>query len=282
MDNNFKDLDMVLDCEEYAKEIKATLKHKTTTKRISGGILKTKTLLKTGNDFGKPAGTYVTYELEEVAGVRQLTNDFNEELKRLLGKFSKLLVVGVGNDTLLSDSLGPKTIKMLDIPEGKTKKLFTLCPSVEGVTGIDSFSVVKTIVGLIKPDKIIVVDSLSTRKISRVGRSFQIATSGLTPGSGCGKREQMELNYESLGVPVIAIGVPLVLHIKLLILDLFNEKIKDFSAVADILSDKAFTDLNGVIMAPKEIDLLVNYCSKIISSVLNELVQNSNKFNPKN
>lgn len=271
MDNNFKEFDMVLECVEYAKEIKLTSKHKTTTKKISGGVLKTKTILKPENAFNKPAGTYVTYEVEELANVRQLTDDFSEELRKLLGKFLKLLVVGVGNDALLSDSLGPKTIKMLDIPEGKSQKLFTLCPSVEGVTGIDSFSVIKTIVGLIKPDKIIVVDSLSTRKIGRVGRSFQIATSGLTPGSGCGKKEQMELSLNSLGVPVIAIGVPMVLHMKLLILDLLNEGIKEFSSIAGILSSKNFTDLNGVIMAPKEIDLLVNYCSKIISSVLNSL-----------
>lgn len=271
MDNYFNDFDMVIDYLEYAKEIKLTQKRKTNSKMIGDGVIKTKTILKRDNEFGKPEGTYVTYELVGTENFSMLVKDFGEELKKLLGKFSKLLVVGVGNDSLLSDSLGPKTVKMLDIPEGKDKRVFTLCPSVEGMTGIDSFAVIKSIVGLVKPDKIIVVDSLSTKKIGRVGRSFQIATSGLTPGSGCGKLEQVELSSESLGVPVIAIGVPMVLHIKLLIYEMFNEGIKDFSLVSDILSTKVFNELNGVIMAPKEIDLLVEFCAKIISSVLNGL-----------
>lgn len=274
MDNYFNDFDMVVDYLEYAKEIKLTQKRKINSKMIDDGVIKTKTILKPDNEFGKPAGTYVTYELVDTENFSILVKDFGVELKKLLGKFSKLLVVGVGNDALLSDSLGPKTVKMLDIPEGKDKRVFTLCPSVEGITGIDSFDVIKSIVGLVKPDKIIVVDSLSTRKIGRVGRSFQLATSGLTPGSGCGKLEQVELSSESLGVPVIAIGVPLVLHIKLLIYEMFNEGVKDFSLISDILSTKVFNELNGVIMAPKEIDLLVEFCAKIISSVLNGLTQN--------
>lgn len=234
-------------------------------------FIKTKVKLDSDNEFGKPKGTYITYDIKNEQDTKSLIADFRKEMKKIIGRASRVLVVGIGNDILLSDSLGPKVVNNLDINADGKNKFYKFCPNVASNTGIDSFDIIKSVVEITKPAIIIAIDSLASRNFNRVGTSFQISDSGIIPGSGCGKRNQFVLNKETLGVPVVAIGVPMVVHIKSYIYEVLSSIKMEQTNLLNILSDEKLNALNGVILAPKEIDIILDFCAKIILGVLNGL-----------
>ncbi|MDR1917589.1 MAG: GPR endopeptidase [Christensenellaceae bacterium] len=133
-----------------------------------------------------------------------LPNLISGKLQRLLPKKSRVLVVGLGNDRFVADSLGPKVLSFINTGE----RLMTFEPNVKGITGINSVDAIKQIVKLCKPNCVIVIDSLVSVSADKIGTNYQIATSGITPGSGIG-RDNKRLDEDFLGVPVLAIGVPI-------------------------------------------------------------------------
>lgn len=234
-------------------------------------FIKSKVKLDANNEFGKPKGTYITYDIKNEQDTKSLIADFRKEIKKIIGRASRVLVVGIGNDVLLSDSLGPKVVNNLDINTDSNNKFYKFCPNVASNTGIDSFDIIKSVVNITKPEIIIAIDSLASRNFNRVGTSFQIADSGMVPGSGCGKKNQFMLNKETLGVPVIAIGVPMVVHIKSYLYEVLSSINMEQTNLLNILSNENLNALNGVILAPKEIDIILDFCAKIILGVLNGL-----------
>lgn len=234
-------------------------------------FIKTKVKLDANNEFGKPKGTYITYDIKNEQDTKSLIVDFRKEIKKIIGRASRVLVVGIGNDVLLSDSLGPKVVNNLDINTDSNNKFYKFCPNVASNTGIDSFDIIKSVVNITKPEIIIAIDSLASRNFNRVGTSFQISDSGMVPGSGCGKKNQFMLNKETLGVPVIAIGVPMVVHIKSYLYEVLSSINMEQANLLNILSNENLNALNGVILAPKEIDIILDFCAKIILGVLNGL-----------
>ena len=178
---------------------------------------------------GKPMGKYVTIEVptlrENISSVCENTRKIlTDELKKFINleKNHTVLVVGLGNRFVTPDALGPKVIDKLLVtrhlygvlPEEITKNMHSLCavaPGVLGITGIETGEIIKGIADKVKPDIIIAIDALASRKTSRISTTFQLADTGIVPGSGIGNKRK-GLTRETLGIPVIAIGVPTVIE----------------------------------------------------------------------
>ena len=155
---------------------------------------------------GKPIGTYITLEVpklrENITEVFENTKKaLTKELKKIidLEKIHTVLVVGLGNRFVTPDALGPMVIDKLLVtrhlygvlPDEITKNMHSLCavaPGVLGITGIETGEIIKGISDKIKPDIIIAIDALASRKTSRISTTFQIADTGIVPGSGIGPR----------------------------------------------------------------------------------------------
>ncbi|MFT4412699.1 GPR endopeptidase [Fredinandcohnia humi] len=182
------------------------------------------------NAVGKKQGNYLTLEVQ---GIRQkdselqqkvqevFAKEFSEFLKRLnIGKDASCLVVGLGNWNVTPDALGPMAVENLVI----TRHLFNLqpesvqegfrsvsaiAPGVMGITGIETSDIIYGVIEKSKPDFVIAIDALAARSVARVNSTIQISDTGIHPGSGVGNKRK-ELSQETLGIPVIAIGIPTV------------------------------------------------------------------------
>lgn len=255
--------------------------------------------------IGKPMGNYITLE---IPGLKENDRDLYEDACRALAKeltgIMKLndntltLVVGLGNWNVTPDALGPKVVSNMmvtrhlleylpdQVDEG-VRPVCAVAPGVLGITGIETGEIVKGIVDRIRPDYIIAIDALAARKLERVNTTIQIADTGIAPGSGVGNK-RMELSKDTLGVPVLAIGVPTVLDAATmandaidLVLDSLIEQApqgtefynmlkgidreEKYSLIREVLEPYS----GNLIVTPKEIDDVVRRVSKVIANGLN-------------
>ncbi|HBM79763.1 MAG: GPR endopeptidase [Clostridiales bacterium] len=255
--------------------------------------------------IGKPMGTYITIEAPELKNFDQeLLDDTSRYMARVLEPLIKLdkdktaMVVGLGNWNVTPDALGPKVVSRLmitrhlkqmmshDIDDG-IRPVCALSPGVLGITGIETSEIIQGVVNKIKPDIVLVVDSLASRKLSRVSTTIQIGNTGISPGSGVGNK-RMGLTQSILGVPVIAIGVPTVVDaatmandtIDLVIDDLIRqtEKGKEFyNMLKSLNKDEKFQLIQEVLspyaenlmVTPKDVDSIIDNISKIIANGIN-------------
>jgi len=257
---------------------------------------------------GKPMGNYITIEVptlrNNISDVYKRTQDaLTKELKKIidLDKNHTVLVVGLGNRFVTPDALGPKVIDKLLVtrhlygvlPDEITDNMHSLCaisPGVLGITGIETGEIIKGIADKIKPDIIIAIDALASRKTSRISTTFQISDTGIVPGSGIGNKRHA-LNKETIGVPVIAIGVPTVIEavavandaIDMLIdavksntdessniykyVDAFDNEHR-YKLISEILTPTG----NDLIVTPKEVDSIIDEVSGIIADSINDAV----------
>lgn len=257
---------------------------------------------------GKPVGKYVTLEVpslrDNITEVYDNTKKMlTQELKKYidLDKNHTILVVGLGNRFVTPDALGPKVIDKLLVtrhlynvlPPDITDEMHSLCavaPGVLGITGIETGEIIKGIADKIKPDIIIAIDALASRKTSRISTTFQIADTGIVPGSGIGNKRHA-LNKETIGVPVIAIGVPTVIEAVAVANDAIDMLIEAIKLNADKNSEiyKSMDALNNetryeliskllvpsgseLIVTPKEVDSIIDEVSGIIADSINEAI----------
>lgn len=256
-------------------------------------------------NIGKPIGNYVTIESEAMKENDALTHEkitqiFSQNLIKLckLNKNSTILVVGLGNWNVTPDALGPKVISKTlvtrHIKETLPKEInenvrpvSTISPGVMGITGIETAEIVKGVVERLKPDIVIAIDALAARKTSRINATIQMSDTGVAPGGGMGNHRKI-LNKETLGVPVIAIGVPTVVDagtlvndtIDLMIDSLINE-IKEghqfYEMLKNLDKDEKLNLINNILnpytgnlfVTPKEVDAVIERLSKIIANAIN-------------
>jgi spore protease len=230
--------------------------------------------------LGKPVGTYITMEIEKL--VRREDNAFNlgaETLGRSLAGLLKLkdsdsvLVVGLGNEAITPDAIGPKTAKntmvtrhlVEKLPDefGSMRRVSVLISGVLGTTGIESAEFIKAVAEKLKPDQVIVVDALASRKLARICRTVQFADTGIVPGSGVGNARSA-INRQTLGIPVTAIGVPTVVDAATLTSDLAEQ-----AGVRDLNPEDLSQYGGAMIVTPKEIDNNVNDISKLVGYGIN-------------
>ena len=174
--------------------------------------------------LGKPRGTYITAELEalsrrEPGSFSNAVRTVSRALRELLGPCRQALVVGLGNRDITPDAIGPEAVKNLIVtrhlqtgPDEALPGLMRVAacqPGVLGQTGIESLELVKCAMQTAQPDVVIVIDALAAAEPGRLFRTVQLSDSGIVPGSGVGNSRQ-EFSRRTLGVPVIAVGVPTV------------------------------------------------------------------------
>lgn len=223
--------------------------------------------------IGRPIGFYDTLSLERFdlldgRSISLAKDEISIAIKKMLGKMNvsaqRVLVVGLGNASLTPDSLGPASAALVkptlhvSITDPYTFKLLecaeiaVIAPGVCTQSGFDSCEAVKAICDRLLPDAVIAVDSLAAKAPERLGATVQLSSSGITPGSGLG-RKRLAVDEDSLGIPVISVGVPTVMDSKYFL----NDDIR-----------RAY-GRSAMMISPKEIDEIVSVGADIISGGIN-------------
>lgn len=229
---------------------------------------------------GKPKGTYITLEsqsllYEDEDYHREISKELAGLIKKLLAEedSQSVLIVGLGNKNITPDALGPLVADNLCINRhyaGNGQCISAIVPGVMAQTGMETAEVVRGIVKETKPTAVIAIDALAARSTRRLNATIQVADTGIHPGSGVGNHRH-GLTKESLGVPVLAIGVPTVVDAATIVGDAVgqlldtieeNEKRK---LIYGFLDDR----LQSLFVTPKDIDETVKRISYTISEAIN-------------
>ncbi|MBQ7541724.1 MAG: GPR endopeptidase [Clostridia bacterium] len=228
--------------------------------------------------LGKPQGQYITVEVPpfkrsaEIPDV--MVDTIADELRALLPAEGTVLVAGLGNDEITPDALGPACASQVlatrhirrELAQsaglGNLRPVVNLTPGVLGKTGIETGELLRGVVQRVQPAAVLTVDALAARKLSRLGCTVQMADTGVTPGSGVGNA-RAQLDRESLGVPVIALGVPTVVDAATLVYDLTHASADD--ALAREGADMMIT--------PREIDLVIERAARLLALAINRALQ---------
>ena len=248
--------------------------------------------------LGKPVGVYLTLDAPSLAKKDEdYHREVSEELSGLLrGMFVdhgleaermerpvRTLVVGLGNRQVTADALGPRVADRLFINRHiilefgaaaynrkKMNRVSCLVPGVMAQTGMESAEIVRGVVKETKPDLVLVVDALAARSTKRLNRTFQISDAGIYPGSGVGNHRNA-LTGESLGVPVLAIGVPTVVDAATIVGDALREmeQENDSALLQNREHPQALSGLNNMYVTGKDIDETILYLSEIVSNGIN-------------
>lgn len=259
--------------------------------------------------IGKPVGDYVTLEYGDFVyydgeRIDDLSQVVAKELSKLVNidEETTVLVVGLGNWNITPDAVGPQVVSRImvsrhlkeyvpeEIDEG-VRPVCAIAPGVLGITGMETGEVIKGIVDRIKPGLIICIDALAARKTQRVNKTIQIGNTGIAPGAGVGNKRH-ELSEKTLGVPVIAIGVPTVVYagtlasdtIDLVLDSLMKSATKgggfykmlnevDKGEKEALIKEVLDTTWGGMVVTPKEIDKVIEAVSKIIANGINIALQ---------
>ena len=217
-------------------------------------------VLKNNNKLNKKAGKYITISYNDITDTdnyKNVLDVFKKELNNIFNyckikDTDKGLIIGLGNRNIISDALGSKCLDkiivtrhlfLLNNVDNKYRNISILEPNVLGVTGIDSFEIIKSIIEKIKPDFIVAIDSLCAIDIRRLNKTIQITSSGITPGSGIGNIRN-ELSKETLGIKTIAIGVPTVVESISIVSDTINFILKKISYLKN--NDKIMDKLKPI------------------------------------
>jgi len=256
-------------------------------------------------EMGKPKGMYVTIDVPKLKNTDQ---ELKDEISKVLAKElkglcrnnenTKTLIVGLGNWNVTPDALGPKVVDRVLVTrqyfiaykkdkDDTVANVSAISPGVMGLTGIETSEIVKGVVEKTKPDLIIAIDALASRKMERVSTTIQISDTGISPGSGIGNK-RIGLTEDYLGVPVIAIGVPTVVDAATMVndtMDLIIGSMKSqaeigsefYSVLEQISTEEKYSLIRevlepympNVVVTPKEIDVIIDDLSIIIANGLN-------------
>lgn len=242
--------------------------------------------------MGKPIGKYITIEAPKLMGsdnsyhkpvMMQIQKHVQELAKQMEDKH--VLVAGLGNRNLTADALGPQVVEHLFVTRhlvkefgsefakrNKMETLSAISPGVMGQTGMESSEILMGIIKETKPDLLIVIDALAARSVSRLTTTIQITDTGISPGAGVGNNRNA-LNLDSIGIPVIAIGVPTVVDAATIVDDIMEESLrnKGFTEeeVYQFLSEMNDRKVNNMFVTPKNIDDSIHRISYTISEALN-------------
>ncbi len=243
--------------------------------------------------MGKPIGTYITME---VPRMQEPDEDYHREISEELAKQIKtlifndneersILVVGLGNRDVTADALGPHVVDNLFITRHVVKEygkaaynvdrihlISSIEPGVMAKTGMETAEIVKGVVEQTTPDVLIVVDALAARSIRRLNRTIQITDTGIHPGSGVGNHRNA-LTKESLGIPVIAIGVPTVVDAATIVGDALEKLVKECTDADSNIGlgqfPKTMTELGNMYVTSKDIDAVVKQLGFTVSEGIN-------------
>lgn len=253
--------------------------------------------------IGKPMGSYITIDIKnlkiaEEQEIQSASNALTQEIKEVLSmhveKNEDILVVGLGNIYVTPDALGPKVINEIDVTrhikkylpqyiDSNSRAVSAISPGVLGTTGIETVEILEGIIDKIKPKLLIVIDALASRSIERISSTIQISDTGIVPGAGVGNTRK-EISQKTLGIPVVAIGIPTVVELATLVsegIDIFIEKLQNNAESNAYLNklqqNDKYEDVKEVlnvgdynmIVTPKEIDDLIEKMKDIVARGIN-------------
>lgn len=244
--------------------------------------------------MGRPMGTYITVEAEGLTEGEEKLRQFvaetlAEQLLQLIedngGKVKEVLVVGLGNREATPDALGPVAVDelvvtrhlILQLGEEFREKyhLTSFCALAAGVlaqTGMESGEIIKSVVEELHPDIVVAIDALASRSTDRLGTTVQITDTGIYPGAGIGNNRQA-LNKETLGVPVIAVGVPTVVEAATILRERMGKYLRkkgvSEAECEEILREAEENDGQVLFVTPKGIDELVRRAGETVAEAIN-------------
>jgi len=220
--------------------------------------------------LGKPMGTYITLDLRPYwahaeDALERAATAVGAELRSLIPDAKAALVVGLGNDAMTPDAIGPQVAEhvlvtrhlMRDEAFASLTAVSVLVPGVLGRTGMEAAETIRGAVRTVRPDVLIAVDALASRSLERVCTTVQLSDTGIVPGSGVGNRRRA-LNRATLGIPVIAVGVPTVVDAATLALDILEE-----AGAADV-DPAALRGHDSVMVTPRDIDAQIRELSRVV------------------
>ncbi len=227
-----------------------------------------------GLRIGKPKGKFITIETDRLSAH---PSDFNEqaqniadEIRLLAGEKSSILVIGLGNNDITPDALGPQVISQIiatrhladELPKGhelgNLKPVSALATGVLGQTGIEVAEIIKAICDRTSPDCVVVIDALACSDVSRLGTTIQLTDTGISPGSGVQNRRK-EISETTVGVPVIAVGVPTVVDMH--------------TIVENITGSAPGKHVPNMMVTPRDIDKLIERTAKLLAYAINKAAQ---------
>ncbi|MCI9401111.1 MAG: GPR endopeptidase [Lachnospiraceae bacterium] len=242
--------------------------------------------------MGKPTGTYITLEAPDLQESdedyhREISEELAKQLRSVLpdiGNEKSILVVGLGNRDVTADALGPSTVDNLFITRhiireygkqayhaSKMHQISALVPGVMAKTGMETAEIIKGVIKVTEPDIVIVIDALAARSVKRLNRTVQITDTGIHPGSGVGNHRNA-LTKESLGIPVITIGIPMVVDAGTIVCDALEKLSQEYDegkASLDYFRNNADTQLHNMYVTAKNIDETTKRLSFTLSEAIN-------------
>lgn len=238
-----------------------------------------------GQLLRKPVGTYITAQLppltDNIRDTDSRVKALADEIRRLLPVNGLVLVAGLGNVDITPDALGPKTASRVlatrhitgEIARStgldRLRAVAVLNTGVTGQTGIETGELLQGVIRNIRPSAMIVIDALASRRLERLGCTVQISDAGISPGAGVGNR-RTRIDSTTMGIPVIAVGVPTVVDALTLAFDLLDiEDERQSIELSESISPQGRT----MVVTPKEIDLLIKRASGLISLSINMALQ---------
>ncbi len=238
-----------------------------------------------GQLLKKPVGTYVTVELppltDNVRDTDRRIRTLSQEIGRLLPVHGLVLVAGLGNIEITPDALGPKTASKVlatrhitgEIARStgldRLRAVAVMNTGVTGQTGIETGELLLGIIRSVRPSALVVIDALASRRLERLGCTVQISDAGISPGAGVGNH-RLRIDAETMGVPVVAIGVPTVVDAMTLAFDLLD--IDDERRGLE-LSRAVSPHGRRMVVTPKEVDLLIDRAAHLLSLSVNMALQ---------
>lgn len=254
--------------------------------------------------LAKPVGNYITLDVKNIKNadeekINQIAEVVGDELRKVIDEHvsetEDILVVGLGNIYVTPDALGPKVVPEIEVTRhileympkampADTRPVSAISPGVLGTTGIETMEILKGVVDNIKPKMLIVIDALASRSIERISSSIQIADTGIVPGAGVENRRK-EISKKTLGIPVIALGIPTVVDLASITNDCINlfienlqEKAMSNNYLNKLKNQDNYNEIKealipgdyNMIVTPKEIDKLIENMSKILAKGINE------------
>ena len=265
------------------------------TTTLQGGIERTVVTIRdaqTAQALGRPEGVYVTLSCPQRMSIELGTRRaLSRELGRIIAGMlpegcNTVLVVGLGNRAVTPDALGPRAVERVLVtrhmdgclPQDVQEKLRSVCaaaPGVLGVTGIETAEVLRGMVEHVRPDAMIAVDALAARSSQRICSTIQIADTGITPGSGVGNHRKA-LTAQTLGIPVIAVGVPMGVYASTIARDAMGylsaidgASEADEERLAACVERVVTQRLGDLIVTPREVDALVDRMAGIVAEGIN-------------
>ncbi len=303
--------DLALEAREKFENDNVEVKGVRVNKENPGGNMTvTKVVIETENGakiMGKPRGNYITLEAPDM---EESDEDYHREISAQLAEILKelmpiekrelsVLVVGLGNREVTPDALGPRVADNMMITRHIIRKfgkyafglkrnhqISSIVPGVMAQTGMETLEIIQGVLKETQPDYVIAVDALAARSAKRLNRTIQITDTGISPGSGVGNHRHA-LNQESMGIPVIAIGIPTVVDAVTIVSDTMNnlvsameetrrleelgksisrlEEAEKYELIRELLSP----NLNAMFVTPKDIDESIKRLSYTISEGIN-------------